>query len=111
MPLDPDALAAMYGSMSERALQAEVDRALVLAGWLRYHTYDSRRSVAGFPDIVAIRGDRLIFRELKTQKGKLDADQLLWGDKLTRAGFDWATWRPLMWGDGTILRDIERMEP
>lgn len=33
-----------------------------------YHTHDSRRSQAGFPDLVLIRPPRLIFAELKLDK-------------------------------------------
>ena len=28
--------------------------AAVPAGWMVYHTYDSRRSTAGFPDLVLV---------------------------------------------------------
>ena len=106
-PLEPAAMAAMYGSMRESVLQEECERALVLAGWLHYHTHDSRRSDPGLPDIIAVRGKRLIWRELKTQSGRLSVKQEEWRDKLLAAGADWALWRPFDWGDGSILRDIE----
>lgn len=47
-------------------------------GWLRYFTFDSRHSIAGFPDLVLCRPPRLIFAELKTQRGGLTPAQLAW---------------------------------
>lgn len=61
--------------------QAVIDLARAL-GWLVYHTFDSRHSAAGFPDLVLARGGRLLFVELKSEKGTLKADQLLWLDAL-----------------------------
>src|SRR5690349_561238 len=49
-----------------------------IMGWTHYHTYDSRKSDPGFPDLVLIRDDRLIFVELKAQRGKLSPDQERW---------------------------------
>lgn len=100
-------LEAMYGDMPEKNLQHQVELALATAGWLVYHTYDSRRSNSGFPDIVAVRGDRLIYRELKSQKGRLEPNQIKWRDALLAAGQDWRLWRPFDWGDGSINREIE----
>ena len=45
-------------------------------GWMVYHSYDSRRSDgAGFPDLVMVRGGRVIFAELKYDKGYADWDE------------------------------------
>lgn len=49
-----------------------------LRGWMHYHTHDSRRSAEGFPDLVLVRGDQLIFAELKSEKGKTTPAQDTW---------------------------------
>lgn len=63
---------------SEKHFQAAVVRIARALGWLPYHTYDARRSVAGFPDLVMVRGDRLIFAELKAAHGRLTWSQRVW---------------------------------
>mgnify|MGYP001600112924 FL=1 len=51
-------------SMSEKEFQARVVSTARALGWRGYHTFDSRRSAAGFPDLVLVRRPRSIFREL-----------------------------------------------
>lgn len=53
-------------------------------GWLGYHTHRSDRSPAGFPDLVLVRGPRLIFAELKRQarSAKPTPAQEEWLDRL-----------------------------
>ena len=82
--------------MREKTFQAQVIRISKVFGWLSYHTYDSRRSAPGFPDLVLVRGDKLLFRELKTEDGRLTAHQKVWGKKLKDAGADYKVWRPSM---------------
>lgn len=57
---------------------------------------------AGFPDLVLVRGQQLIFAELKTERGKLGPEQAIWLDALL--GVAGATrfvmaalWRPSDW--------------
>lgn len=71
-----------------------------LSGWLCYHTHDSRRSQAGFPDLVMIRGERLIFAELKSEKGKTSSQQDEWLSALkgSRQG-EVYVWRPSDWDE------------
>ena len=64
--------------MLENVLQERVRQLLILHGWRHYHTYRSKRSPAGFPDECAVRGDRLLFAELKRERGKLSPAQLEW---------------------------------
>ena len=80
---------------TEKQFQAKVIQVAKLCGWICYHTHDSRRSEPGFPDLVLVK-ERVIFRELKTDKGRLTPAQKMWGKDLTDAGADWAIWRPSM---------------
>ena len=69
-----------------------------LCGWKTYHTYDSRRSDAGFPDLTMVRGTRLIFVELKSHKGKTNTAQDEWLDALDHVPHvSVYLWRPVDW--------------
>lgn len=80
-------------ALSEPAWQAMVLELATLYRWVWYHTHDSRRSPAGFPDLVLVR-NRVLFRELKTDKGDLTTEQLCWLHLLHDAGADVGVWRP-----------------
>ncbi len=77
--------------------QMIIDRGRLL-GWLVYHTHDSRRSAAGFPDLVLCRDGRVIFAEVKSEKGKLSKAQLAWLYELKAAVDEAYVWRPSEWG-------------
>lgn len=62
----------------EKELQSQVFDLARLLGWKRgYHTFDSRRSASGFPDIVLVR-DRVVYLELKREKTKCTPAQREW---------------------------------
>ena len=82
--------------VTERDFQQVVIEAARLAGWLVYHTHDSRRSEPGFPDLVLVR-DRVVYAEIKTEKAKPTAEQLHWLEALTAAGSECYIWRPDDW--------------
>ena len=63
---------------TEAQFQRTVTEYAALTGWLWYHTHDSRRSHAGFPDLCLVRGDRLIFAELKSERGRVRLEQEAW---------------------------------
>ena len=85
--------------LSERQFQTTVMQLARLNGWCFYHTHNSRHSQAGFPDLCLVRGPRLIFAELKTDTGKLTADQEAWLIALDAVpGLEVACWRPKDWG-------------
>jgi hypothetical protein len=73
-------------SMSEGDLQASVVDVARRMGGLVYHTHDSRRSPAGFPDLVITfpRTGSLIFVELKSSTGRLRPEQAQWLEALQR---------------------------
>ena len=91
--------------MSEQAFQAAVIQLCRLLGISWYHTYDSRRSNKGWSDLV-LCARRLLYRELKTDRGKVTAEQERWGDRLRRAGADWAVWRPEDLHSGRIRDEL-----
>lgn len=97
----PLAVQAVVGGESSRVppeseaqfMQVVVDLARSLR-WLVYHTADSRRSAAGFPDLIMVRHDRIIASEIKRQDGRLTSGQNLWLAGLDAAGVEVYVWRP-----------------
>jgi hypothetical protein len=84
--------------IAERDFMATVRHAAAMTGWLVYHTYSSKRSPSGFPDLVCVR-ERVLFAELKGEKTRLTRDQRRWLDALTAAGADTYLWRPDDWDE------------
>ena len=82
---------------SERSFMGQVVAYARLMGWRCYHTYDSRRSDAGFPDLVLVRRPRVIFAELKSDRGKLTDDQRAWLEALDGCSVERYIWRPSDW--------------
>ena len=79
--------------MTEAELQNAVIDLCKLLNWSYYHTYNSRRSVPGFPDMCLVK-DRIIFVELKSEKGRLSPAQRQWRDDIQGAGGEWYLIRP-----------------
>lgn len=79
--------------MTEKQFQNHIIRYAKNRGWQVYHTYDSRRCEPGFPDLILVR-HKTLFRELKTDTGKLTDAQKTWGERLVEAGADYCVWRP-----------------
>ena len=52
-------------SLTEKDWQAEVEAYLVERGWQIYHTWSSRHSAPGFPDLVCLRPPVVAFVGLK----------------------------------------------
>lgn len=90
--------------MTEAELQESVRALCKDLGLLYYHAHDSRRSPAGFPDVVAVGPGGVLWAELKSQRGSLTAEQRRWGSRLTQAGERWYVLRPADLLDGTVRR-------
>ena len=84
--------------LTEAQLQEMIIARARALSWLVYHTYDSRRSTAGFPDLVLARKGHVIFVEVKSEKGRLTGAQAEWlrvlgiGDPMFEP--DVYVWRP-----------------
>lgn len=96
------ARAILDGHTTEEQLQrAIIDLARYL-GLEAYHTYDSRRSERGFPDLVLVGPRGIVFAELKTMIGSMRPDQTRWRNAIVAAGGEFHVWRPVQWSDGTV---------
>lgn len=91
--------------MSEAELERHVRRITADLGLLAYHTRTSIGSQRGFPDWV-IAGRPVLYRELKTQRGKLTAQQTQWLDTLVQCGQNVGIWRPEDLLSGRIAREL-----
>lgn len=94
------------GELLEEGWQRQVIQLARLGGWRFFHAPSNRPGrrtgrpqsmdpeCVGFPDLVLVRGSETLFRELKTDKGRLGPGQQDWLDVLAAAGHDAAVWRP-----------------
>ena len=86
--------------MDEKAFQSAVVRLARQFGWRVYFTWSSMHSPAGYPDLTMCRPasngqpGRLIFAELKTDRGKLTPAQEEWLADLRAVGAEAHCWRP-----------------
>lgn len=95
--------------LTEDQFQQQIIDLAKLHGYtLIYHVYDSRRSQAGFPDLVLVNERRgvALFRELKTSTGRLTEAQHNWltGMKIAKLNAD--VWRPADLESGLITKQL-----
>jgi hypothetical protein len=100
--LELGGVAAIAGSslpaMPEKQFMQRIVSFARARGWLVFHTYDSRRSAPGFPDLVLVRRGRLIMAEIKTQTGRLTRAQQEWLQALGEcSNVEAMIWRPSDW--------------
>lgn len=82
---------------TEKEFQSAVVELAKSGGWEVYHTYDSRRSEPGYPDLTMLRGRSIVVAELKVEPNKPTAAQEKWlaAWKLTDA--EVYVWYPSSW--------------
>lgn len=97
--------------MKEEALLTLVMHMAKLSGWRRYHVRNSKAGIVqgevGFPDLVLVRGSRVIFAELKREKGRTEPEQVAWLEALLLAGLEIYVWRPSDWLEGRIAKLLQ----
>lgn len=64
--------------LTEAQMQDTIRTAALLNGWTYMHVYNSRRSPAGFPDVIAVKDGRMLVFELKKQSGRVRPKQREW---------------------------------
>ena len=97
---------------SEKELQSRIERLAKITGWLYYHTFDSRRSTSGFPDVTLCEPRRgVVFAELKSGTGRLTDEQREWLLALAATGETACLWRPRHMNDIASFLAGERRAP
>ena len=107
----------LAGAMTESDLQQNVVDLAHACGWLVHHTRPAMKRDGtwrtpvqgdkGFPDLVLARRGKIIFLELKSQRGQPTNEQLEWLNRLApHTGLDLPVVglvvRPSDWLNGTI---------
>ena len=81
-------------TMTERDFQSQVLDLARICGWKAYHSWTSIHSAPGFPDLVLARPPRLLFLELKSERGRLTPAQSEWLQTLAECNVDARVVRP-----------------
>lgn len=103
----------------EKDWQRDVIRLAQTLGWKVAHFRPAKTAQgwrtavaadgAGFPDLVLVR-DRVLFVELKNEKGRMSEQQLEWKAALEVAGVEAYVWRPDDLDDAmAVLLDRSRL--
>ena len=105
MPLGKGRL-LLLAQLSEKDWRQQVLAWARRAGWRCYFTWTSIRSPAGFPDLVLCRPPRLIFAELKTERGRVNQKQEEWISDLGQCEqVEAYIWRP---HDEDLIQEVLR---
>jgi hypothetical protein len=103
--------------VTEQQLQQAVIECARTLGWLVAHFRTAKTERGwrtpvegdgkGFPDLVCVRGGRVIFAELKSSTGRLSDEQTIWISELRLSpAVETYVWEPSRWLDGTIERAL-----
>lgn len=92
----------MSNNISEASFQKMVIQIAQSNGWKYYHPPDNipnkqgkrQNIVSGYPDLTLVRGERLIFAELKRNTGYASKEQKEWIEALSTAKAEAYIWKP-----------------
>lgn len=73
-----DGASVLAANLTERDLQRHVRKFAEDMGWRVAVTWSSIHSPKGWPDLTCCRAGKLVFIELKTEKGKITPEQREW---------------------------------
>ena len=104
--------------LTERQYAEQVEGVLDAFGWTWCHMRAARTKhgwrtplsgYAGMLDYTAVRDGRLLMFEIKTDTGRLTAEQQWWFDELKKCpGVEVYVWQPKMWD--VLLETLKRKE-
>jgi hypothetical protein len=105
-------------AMTEAELTTAVLELLDVLGFRAMHTRPARTAhgwrtplqgptAVGFPDIVALKGTRLVVAELKVGRNQVTPAQQAWLDAFSAAGAEVFAWRDNDWLDGTVVAALK----
>lgn len=82
--------------VTERDLREQIRDLCGLFGFKMYFSWTSIHSPRGFPDLVLANPEqkRVVYAELKSEKGQVTEYQQEWLDCLTACGAEVYLWRP-----------------
>jgi len=83
--------------MTERELQAAVIERAQLLGWRVAHVH-----AVGFPNLVVLVRERIVFVKPKGTRGKVSEEQRAWLEALEAGGAEVYVWKAPHWHDGSI---------
>ena len=81
----PSPRVVVDAAMTEAEWQAQIVTYARLQDWLVFHASDSRRSDPGLPDLILVRGETVMFLEVKTVQGRMREEQKTWMGRLKTA--------------------------
>lgn len=93
--------------MTEKELESSVAALCTFYRLARFHQLNSIGTAPGWPDDTILGPKRAIFRELKTQKGRLTTAQTATHDIMVECGLDIAVWRPIDLIEGRIENELK----
>lgn len=116
---DPAAAPAPDPDLDEAAFTRRVLELAAGRGWLRFHARPARTRSGwrtpvagdgvGFPDLVLVRGGRLVVAELKAGRNAPTAAQRRWLAALAAAGAEVYVWKPRDWP--AVLAALAKDDP
>jgi hypothetical protein len=90
----------LVSDYTERDLRQVIIDAAREVGWLVSFAWTSIHSPKGLPDLTLVNPPRLIYAELKSEKGKPTEAQQVWLDTLAQVpGVEVYLWKPSMLDD------------
>lgn len=87
-------------TLNERDFQSQVREVAKVLGWTVFTTWNSYNSPAGEPDLRMVRPPRVIFAELKSERGRTTVAQEEALELLRECtGVEAYLWRPSDWDE------------